>query len=146
MEQSGGHCRVQGGGLVVLHKGWSLGTVNRVLCPPTSLTTQLTAQSFFPFYYCHICSIWKFLGQRLNSSHSFDLRHIWGNLGYLTHWAGPGIGPSLLQRQHWILNPLHHSGNSLLLILEMETDHKRGKKGKSSNVNAGLLHTVSGTV
>ena len=62
--------------------------------------------------------IWKFPGQGWNLSHSCDLCHNSGNTGSLTHCAGLRIEPApqqqleLLQRQHWILNPLCHSGNS----------------------------------
>ena len=48
----------------------------------------------------------------LSPSHSSDLHHSFGNTRSLTHSAGLGIKPMPLQRQHWILNPLHHKGNS----------------------------------
>ena len=34
------------------------------------------------------------------------------NTGSLTHWARPGIKPASSWRQHHVLNPLSHSGNS----------------------------------
>ena len=36
---------------------------------------------FFPFY-CHTCSIWKFLGQGSNQSYTCDLCHSHDNTGY----------------------------------------------------------------
>ena len=36
----------------------------------------------------------------------------YSNSGSLTHWARPGIEPTSSQRQHQVLNPLSHSGNS----------------------------------
>ena len=64
-------------------------------------------------------SIWKFPDRGLHISCSCDLSHCCGNAGSLIHCAGSlihcvglGIKLMLLQRQRWILNPLHHSGNS----------------------------------
>ena len=53
-------------------------------------------------------------GLGVKSKPSSDLRHGCGNPGSLTHCAGLGIKPASLQRQCWILNPLHHSGNPYL--------------------------------
>ena len=69
---------------------------------------------FFSFLFLngHTHGIWKFPGQGLNPSHGY------GNARSLTHCAKPGIKPTPqqqqepLQRQRWILDPLHHSGNS----------------------------------
>ena len=44
------------------------------------------------------------------------------NIGSLTHWARPGIKPATSQRQHQILIPLSHNGNSmcsLFLVLSV---------------------------
>ena len=57
-------------------------------------------------------SIWKFLGRRLSPGCGCNLRHGCSNSGSLTHCARPGVKPVLLQRQHWILNPLCHCRNS----------------------------------
>ena len=46
---------------------------------------------YFVLFYGHTLGIWKFLGQRLNLSHSF------GNTDPLTHWIGLQIEPELLQ-------------------------------------------------
>ena len=65
------------------------------------------------FFFGHTCSIWEFLGQGSNLSHSWDLHHNWGNTGSLTHCGfGLGIEPTAAQRQHQTLNLLYHSGNS----------------------------------
>ena len=53
---------------------------------------------FFFFFGCHQ-GIWKFLGQGLNPSQSFDLGHSCSNIRYLTHCAGLGIKPVPPQRQ-----------------------------------------------
>ena len=42
-------------------------------------------------------------------SHSCNLCHSCSNAGSLTHCTGPGIKPRTPQRQHGILNLLHHS-------------------------------------
>jgi len=39
----------------------------------------------------------------------------WGNTRALTHWVRPGIEPTYLQRQNYILNPLSHYRNSWIL-------------------------------
>ena len=62
---------------------------------------------FFFFFFGHTCDMWKFPGQGLNPRSSCDLCHSCGNAGSLTHCAGPGIIPTPLQRQCWILNLLH---------------------------------------
>ena len=36
----------------------------------------------------------------------------YGNAGFLTHWAGPGIKPTSSQMLRWVLNPLSHNRNS----------------------------------
>ena len=54
--------------------------------------------------------IWKFLDQGSNPNCSC------GTTGFLTYCAGLGIKSVPSQRQCWILNPLHHSGNSLLAL------------------------------
>ena len=68
------------------------------------------------FVFCHTHGIWKFLAQGLTASLSSDLHHSYGNAESLPHCAGLGIKPVLLQRQRWILNPLHHSGNAWPLL------------------------------
>ena len=38
---------------------------------------------------------------------------VWGTTRSLSHWMGPGVKPaSSAWRQHWVLNPLSHHGNS----------------------------------
>ena len=49
----------------------------------------------FPPFFCHTYSIWKFLGQGLNSSSSFNLGHSCINAGSLTHCPAPGQGSNL---------------------------------------------------
>ena len=39
------------------------------------------------------------------------------NIGSLTHWARPGIRPTCSQRQHQVLIPLSHNGNSCFFLL-----------------------------
>ena len=39
------------------------------------------------------------------------------NAKFLTHWARPGTELTSSQRQHWVLNPLSHNGNSLVDFL-----------------------------
>ena len=63
------------------------------------------------FIFDHTLSIWKLLGQWLNSSLSYNLCHSCDNAGCLTHCTRPGIEYTLLQRQCQILNPLCYSGN-----------------------------------
>ena len=58
-------------------------------------------------FFSHTHSIWKFLGQGLNPSCS------WDKTRSLTHWARPGIKPVSLQRQCQILNLLSHMGTPL---------------------------------
>ena len=75
--------------------------------------------SFFLSFFSCICGIWKFPRQGLNPSHSCNLHHSCSNIRSLNHCTRPGIEPmpqqrpKLPQRQSWILNPLHHSRNSL---------------------------------
>ena len=45
-----------------------------------------------------------------------DIGHSCGNARFLAHWAQQYC-TSLLQRQHWILKWLFHSGNSGVIIL-----------------------------
>ena len=49
------------------------------------------ASFFFFFLFWPLCSMWKFLGQGSDPSHSCDLCHSSDNP--LTHCAGPGIEP-----------------------------------------------------
>ena len=66
------------------------------------------------FFSSCTCGPWKFLGQGSNLSHSCDLCHSCSNAGSGTHCARLGIRLMLPQRQRGLLNPLCHSGNSLL--------------------------------
>ena len=68
--------------------------------------------SFFFFFLSHTCSIWNFPGQGSNPNCICDLHHSYGTSGSLTHCARLGVRPVSLQKHHWILAPLHHSGNS----------------------------------
>ena len=77
---------------------------------------------FFFFFFCHSCGIWKFPGQGWILSHSCDLHHSCSNARSLTPCVGPGIKPSAQQRQHRVLNPLHHSGNPSSLHLNLEQE------------------------
>ena len=56
----------------------------------------------------------ELLGQGSDQSHNRDLSHSFGNRGYPTDCAGPGIEPTSqwLPRCKTPLIPLHHSGNS----------------------------------
>ena len=60
--------------------------------------------------------IWKFLGQGSNLSHSCKLCQSCGNAGSLTYCTELVIEPVPLQRQHQILNVLHHRGYSKSFI------------------------------
>ena len=66
-------------------------------------------------------ALWKFLGHGSNLSCSCNLQHGCSNTRSLTHCARLGTEPipqqhpKPQQRQCRILNPLHHSGNSLFL-------------------------------
>ena len=69
---------------------------------------------FFFFSCGHICGIWKFPGQGLNLSHSFDLRH---RFGHTISFNSPGSNPCLHSFSapicsSGILNPPCHSRNS----------------------------------
>ena len=44
-------------------------------------------------FYGHTCSIWKFLGQQLNLSHSLTYTAAVATLDPLIHWAEPRIKP-----------------------------------------------------
>ena len=57
-------------------------------------------------------SVWKSPGQGSNPSCSYDICHSCSKARSLIHCARLGIEPIPPQRQHWILNPLHHSGSS----------------------------------
>ena len=59
--------------------------------------------------------MWKFPGKGSNPSHSCNLCHSCGNSASLTHWAQLGRKPAPPQKQHQVLNPLHHSRNSCKL-------------------------------
>ena len=101
---------------------------------------------FFFSFYGHTCSILKFSGQGSNWSCSWGLCHSHGNMGSETHlgtlpqqcqipatsatcttahgnagcltqWARPRSKPTSSQKQHWIVKPLSHKGNSSLYIL-----------------------------
>ena len=68
---------------------------------------------FILFFNGHIHGIWKFLGQGLNLSCNCDLR-------WILQPTASGQGSNLnlysdLGYCSWILNPLCHSGNSLLV-------------------------------
>ena len=76
--------------------------------------------TFFSFGHTH--GIWKFPGQEWNPSHSCDLCHSCSNAKSLTHCARPGIEPTPPQIQHWILNLLGHSGNSLDFLINYLDD------------------------
>ena len=54
---------------------------------------------FFPSFLGYTWSLWKFLGQGSNPSHIFEQCHSCGNAGSLTHSPGPGIEPTMPQRQ-----------------------------------------------
>ena len=75
---------------------------------PLSLSLSL-------FFNGHTSSIWKFLGQESNLSHSCDLCHSCGK-------TRPGIEPmpqqrpEPLQRQSWVLNLLGHHGTPYLIF------------------------------
>lgn len=73
---------------------------------------------FVFFFFSHTRSIWKFPGQELNPSHSWDIGHSCGDARSLTplHRARHRTPPP--QRQHQILNWLHHSRNSHKGIFE----------------------------
>ena len=48
----------------------------------------------------------------------------------LTKWASPGIKPASSQRQHWVLKPLSHNGNSLYIFLSCFVDFRFFEKTK----------------
>ena len=71
--------------------------------------------SFFFFFFGHTPSTWKFLGQRANPHHSFELYHSWVNARSLSHCAigelpkslffaffgGGGFGYVLSMQKFW---------------------------------------------
>lgn len=75
----------------------------------TLFYTVLLLLSFIIYLSVHPWHM-KFPGQALNLNCSCHLYHSCGNASSLTHWAGPGIEPVLLHRQHGILRL--HSRNS----------------------------------
>ena len=103
------------------HQTWNL-VVPRCW---TSQLPELWEMNVFVFYFLlfgHTLGIWKSPGQELNLSCSSDLHHSCGNIISLTHCVRLGIEPiphqwpEWLQRQHWILNLLCHSGNSFFFF------------------------------
>ena len=54
------------------------------------------------FLFGHSQGIWKFLGQGLNLSCSWDLHHSCSNTRFFSHCSRPGSELRLLQRQHQI--------------------------------------------
>ena len=77
-----------------------------------------------------------------------------GNAGSLTHWARPGIEAASSQRQHRVLHPLSHSGNSqtraflyIPIYKHLHTNIKhlprnRGKRGWEGNFLFILLFSA----
>ena len=76
--------------------------------------SQWRSQLVFCFFvfFCFLLHPWDMEVPNLNPSHSCNLHHCYGNAGSLTHFTRPGIEPVPLQRQQWILNPLHHTRSS----------------------------------
>ena len=66
---------------------------------------------FFLFWLLH--DIWKFPGQRSDSSHSCLRSCSCGNTRFLTHCAGQGIEPGYHCSQD-APSPLYHSRNSMI--------------------------------
>ena len=68
---------------------------------------------YFFIFFCYFLGIWRFMCLALNVSCSCELHSSCGNDGsYVPGW---GWSPRLscdLSHCSWILNPLHHSGNS----------------------------------
>ena len=62
---------------------------------------------YFIFLMAALSGIWKFIGQRLNQSHSCNLHHASAMPDLLTHCPGLGIKPAPLQQPlrccPWIL-------------------------------------------
>ena len=99
--------------------GYGFGVVTAVaqiwsLAQELPHATSMAKKTYFLlfFFLSHACSIWNFPGQGSNPNCICDLHHSCGNAGPLTHCARLGIRPVSLQKHHWILDPLHHSGNS----------------------------------
>ena len=71
------------------------------------------------YFYGHIHSIWKLLGQGLNPRHSCYLHHSCGNAGSFNplHGAGDRTRTSTVSQASAVrlLSPLHHSRNSCSL-------------------------------
>ena len=70
---------------------------------PAHKLIELLCKFYFIFVFGHTHSTWRFLGQKLNLSHSCSLLHSYSNARSLTHWAGPGIEH---MRQCQIFNPI----------------------------------------
>ena len=103
----------------------------RMTLPLSITASSINVLTFSPFY-SHTCGIWRLPGQGSNRSCSClptpqtQQRRIQatsvtymaacGNDGSLTHRARPGIEPASSRRQHQVLHPLSHNGNSNLLI------------------------------
>ena len=66
--------------------------------------------AFFFSFLGHTCSIQN--PHESNWSCCCNLYHSCGNARFLINYARPGIEPTPPLRQHWILNPLCHSGKS----------------------------------
>ena len=86
---------------------------------------------YYYFFYSCTCSIWKLPGEGVNWSCSCRLCHSNGNTGsnhicnlchslrsrFLTHWERSWIKLVSSQILCWVLNPLSHNWNSLMVIL-----------------------------
>lgn len=83
--------------------------------------------------------MWKFPHQGLNLSQSCKLCHSCSNAGSLTHCPRLGTEPAPSHRQHWILNPLHHSRNSPCLSLIIRSKYL---KNPITSVTGCFLFTV----
>lgn len=88
--------------------------------PTSGAQENLMGELFLSFFlFGHTHGIRKFPGQGSNPSHSCDLRHSFSNTGSLNPlcqvWGVQPVPqqlPKLLQRQHQVLAPPCHSGNS----------------------------------
>ena len=71
-----------------------------------------------------------------NLSHICDLQSCLANARSLTHWARPGIEPTSLRTQWWVLNLLSHNRSSSRVVLHFDCTLEREKLLRHTDVLA----------
>ena len=92
----------------------SSSTMSSFLAHFKDLFLSLSLSFFFSFFFSFLAFLkhMEFPGQGSHLSHSDNLYHSWGNIGSLTHCAGPGIEPA-----SWWWSPWTAVGTPLSFFL-----------------------------